>query len=105
MVIFLTKRNDNGVAVIDGIDSTANVLSLIHPAFAGLTIITFVIKQILNYVCTDDIVKRINKIEKQLNNKKINIEEFKEKITNLTEHNMYVVRNNLSNILLNHDMI
>lgn len=89
MVIFLTKRNDNGVAVIDGID-----LSLIHPAFAGLTIITFVIKQIINYVCTDDIVKRINKIEKQLNNKKINIEEFKEKITNLTEHNMYVVRNN-----------
>ena len=101
MVIFLTKRNDNGVAVIDGIDSTANVLSLIHPAFAGLTIITFVIKQIINYVCTDDIVKRINKIEQQLNNKKINIEEFKEKITNLTEHNMYVVRNNLSNILLN----
>lgn len=48
-----------------------------------------------------DIVKRINKIEQQLNNKKINIEEFKEKITNLTEHNMYVVRNNLSNILLN----
>lgn len=102
-MIFLTKRNDNGVAVIDGIDSTANVLSLIHPAFAGLTIITFVIKQIIN--CTDDIVKRINKIEKQLNNKKINIEEFKEKITNLTEHNMYVVRNNLSNILLNYDMI
>ncbi len=100
-MIFLTKRNDNGVAVIDGIDSTANVLSLIHPAFAGLTIITFVIKQIINYVCTDDIVKRINKIEQQLNNKKINIEEFKEKITNLTEHNMYVVRNNLSNILLN----
>ena len=63
MVIFLTKRNDNGI------------------------------------------VKRINKIEKQLNNKKINIEEFKEKITNLTEHNMYVVRNNLSNILLNYDMI
>ena len=37
--------------------------------------------------------------------KEINIEEFKEKITNLTEHNMYVVRNNLSNILLNYDMI
>ena len=88
MVIFLTKRNDNGVAVIDGIDSTANVLSLIHPAFAGLTIITFVIKQIINYVCTDDIVKRINKIEKQLNNKKINIEEFKEKITNVRKTTM-----------------
>ena len=58
-MIFLTKRNDNGVAVIDGIDSTANVLSLIHPAFAGLTIITFVIKQIINYVCTDDISIRV----------------------------------------------
>lgn len=29
------------------------------------------------------------------------MEEFREKITNLTEHSMYVARNNLSNILLN----
>lgn len=101
MVIFLAKLKDKSIAVFDGIDSTANVLSLIHPVFAGLTIITFVIKQIINYASADDIVKRINKIERQLNDKKIDMEEFKEKITNLTEHNMYVARNNLSNILLN----
>lgn len=97
----MEKRNNKSAAIFDGIDSTTNVLSLIHPAFAGLTIITFVIKQIINYVSADDLVKRINKIEKQLNNKKIDMEEFREKITNLTEHSMYVVRNNLSNILLN----
>lgn len=97
----MEKRNNKSVAILDGIDSTTNVLSLIHPAFAGLTIITFVIKQIINYVSDDDLVKRINKIEKQLNNKKIDMEEFREKITNLTEHSMYVARNNLSNILLN----
>lgn len=89
------------VTILDGIDSATNVLSLIHPAFAGITIITFVIKQIINYVSGDDLVKRINKIEKQLNNKKIDMEEFRKKITNLTEHNMYVARNNLRNILLN----
>ncbi len=97
----MEKRNNKSVAILDGIDSTTNVLSLIHPAFAGLTIITFVIKQIINYVSADDLVKRINKIEKQLNNKKIDMEEFRGKITNLTEHSMYVARNNLSNILLN----
>lgn len=97
----MEKINNKSVAILDGIDSTTNVLSLIHPAFAGLTIITFVIKQIINYVSADDLVKRINKIEKQLNNKKIDMEEFREKITNLTEHSMYVARNNLSNILLN----
>lgn len=67
----MEKRNNKSAAILDGIDSTTNVLSLIHPAFAGLTIITFVIKQIINYVSADDLVKRINKIEKQLNNKKI----------------------------------
>lgn len=100
-MIILEKRNNKSVAILDGIDSTTNVLSLIHPAFAGLTIITFVIKQIINYVSADDLVKRINKIEKQLNNEKISMEEFRKKITNLTEHNMYVARNNLRNILLN----
>lgn len=97
----MEKRNNKSATILDGIDSTTNVLSLIHPAFAGLTIITFVIKQVINYVSADDLVKRINKIEKQLNNKKIDMEEFREKITNLTEHSMYVARNNLSNILLN----
>lgn len=97
----MEKRNNKSVAILDGIDSTTNVLSLIHPAFAGLTIITFVIKQIINYVSADDLVKRMNKIEKQLNNKKIDMEEFRGKITNLTEHSIYVARNNLSNILLN----
>ena len=63
-MIFLTKRNDNGVAVIDGIDSTANVLSLIHPAFAGLTIITFVIKQIINYIFLSNIILKKYKREK-----------------------------------------
>lgn len=94
------KNNKLTNVTLEGIDSTANVLSLIHPAFAGLTIITFVIKQIINYTNADDIVKRIKKIEKQLENKKIGIEEFRSKIIKLSEHNTYVVRNNLNNILL-----
>lgn len=100
-MIFLEKIKEKSVVIFDGIDSTANVLSLINPVFAGLTIITFVVKQIINYVNSDDIVKRMNKIEKQLNDKKIDMEEFREKIINLSEHNMYVARNNLRNILLN----
>ena len=94
-MIFLKKIKEKSVVVFDGIDSTANVLSLINPVFAGLTIITFVVKQIINYANSNDIVKRMNKIEKQLNNKKIHMEEFREKIINLSEHNMYIARNNL----------
>lgn len=99
-VIFLEKSNKKSVVILDGIDSTANVLSLIHPVLAGITIITYVIKQIIGYASSDDIVKRINKIEKELNNKKIDMEEFKSKILELSEHNVYVARNNLNNILL-----
>lgn len=94
------KKNEMATKVLDGIDSTANVLSLIHPTLSGLTIITYVVKQIINYASSDDIVKRIHKIEKQLNNKKIDMEEFKSKILELSDHNVYVARNNLNNILL-----
>lgn len=87
--------------ILDGIDSTSNVLSLIHPIFAGITIVTFAIKQIINYTSSDDIIKRMKKIEKQLQKKKITIEEFKFKILQLSEHDTYITRNNLINILLN----
>ena len=87
--------------ILDGIDSTSNVLSLINPIFAGITIVTFAIKQIINYTSSDDIIKRMKKIEKQLQKKKITIEEFKFKILQLSEHDTYITRNNLINILLN----
>ncbi len=87
--------------VLDGIDSLANVLTAINPILAGITIITFVIKQIINYADSDAVIKRIKKLDKQLSNKKIDMEDFKNKILKLSEHEAYIVKNNLKNILLN----
>ena len=95
------EKKDIADIVLDGVDSTANILSNIHPALAGITIITFAIRQIISFVSPADILKRIKRIEKQLEKKKITIEEFQSKIQGISEHDTYVVRNNLNNILLN----
>lgn len=99
-MIFLGK-NKMANTVLDGIDSLANVLTAINPILAGITIITFVIKQIINYADSDAVIKRIKKLDKQLSNKKIDMEDFKNKILKLSEHEAYIVKNNLKNILLN----
>lgn len=94
-------KNKIANTVLDGIDSLANVLTAINPNLAGITIITFVIKQIINYADSDDVIKRIKKLDKQLSNKEIDMEDFKNKILKLSEHEKYIVKNNLKNILLN----
>ena len=83
------------------IDVSSSVFSAINPAFSSLTIITYAINSAIGYVSEDNIINRIKKFEKKLSKKKISIKEFQEKVVNLTEHNEYVVRNNLINVLLN----
>ena len=61
----------------------------------------FGINRVVNYVKKDDIIDRLRKIEKRLDESKIDINEFKQKLNNLNEHERYVVSNNLNNILLN----
>ena len=98
MEIVNNRKTD---AVLDGIDSTTNLLSYINPVLAGLTIITFVVRQIIGYASPNDIKKRMKKIEKKLQKKKITVDEFKTKVLKMSEHSTYVARNNLNYILLN----
>lgn len=98
MEIVNNRKTD---VVLDGIDSTANLLSYINPVLAGLTIITFVVRQIIGYASPNDIKKRMKKIEKKLQKKKITVDEFKTKVLKMSEHSTYVARNNLNYILLN----
>lgn len=79
----------------------SGILAEVNPVFLGIPIITFVINRATGFVSERNIVNRIKKIEKKLVDKKINMEEFKEKVFQLSEHNEYIVRNNLNNLLLN----
>ena len=83
------------------VNVTSGVLSILNPMFSCIPIFTYTINRVTGYVSEDNIVNRMKKIEKQLYIKRISLEEFKEKIINLTEHNEYIVRKNLVNILMN----
>lgn len=95
------EKEKNILVVTDGIDAVSNILSCVNPVFSVIPLITFGIARIIGYVSDQNIIKRINKLEEQLKGKKISLEDFKNKINQLTEHNEYIVRNNLNNILLN----
>lgn len=102
MIIKKSKRKKIDKTIInDGINAVSGVLSLVNPIFAAVPLFVFGINRVVNYVKTDDIIDRIRKIEKRLDENKIDINEFKEKLNNLNEHERYVVSNNLNNILLN----
>ena len=88
-------------AINDGINAVSGILSLVNPIFAAVPLIVFGVNRVINYVTKDDIIDRIRKIEKRLKENKIDINEFKEKMNSLNEHERYVVSNNLNNILLN----
>lgn len=98
----MKKEKENNILVVtDGIDAVSNILSCVNPVFSVIPLITFGIARIIGYVSEQNIIKRINKLEEQLKGKKISLEDFKNKINQLTEHNEYIVKNNLNNILLN----
>ena len=95
------KTNKKTNIALDGVDAASGLLSLLHPGLATITIITFVIRQIIAFASPDDIVPRMKKFESKLAKKKITIEDFKTKASNMTEHNSYIARNNLNYILVN----
>ncbi len=85
----------------EAINIGAGFLAEINPFFLTIPIITFGINRVLGFTSEKNIANRLKRIEKKLLDKKISIDEFKEKIFILSEHNEYVVRNNLNNLLLN----
>ena len=85
---------------IDVIDASSNILSCINPIFAGITLVTYSVRKVMGLCSDESIINRLKKFEMDLKNKKIDINDFKNKVSDLSEHDKYVVANNLYNILL-----
>ena len=86
--------------VKDGADAISGIISCINPIFSTVPLLTFAINRVIGLISEKDIIKRIRKLEIKLKEKLITPDQFKEKVGKLTEHNRYVVSNNLNNILL-----
>lgn len=85
----------------DGISAGSGIVSLAVPEFAVVPLIVFGVNRILGFVSEEDIVKRLKKIEKHLENKKISKDDFKNKILKLSEHKKYFSTSTLENIIKN----
>lgn len=95
----MNKKNNKEI-ISDGIDASAGILSLFNPIFAAVPLITFAVKRVCGLMSPDDIVKRIKKIEKKLEDNKVSVDEFKRQVSKLCDHDRYVVSNNLNKILI-----
>ena len=78
----------------------AGILSSVNPAFSLIPLFIYAINWTFGLSSPEYIVKRLNKINEKLIKRKIDIEDFKNEILSLSEHNEYIVLNHLRNILL-----
>lgn len=85
----------------DGISAGSGIVALAVPEFSFVPLIVFGVNRILGFVSDDDIIKRLKKIEKQLQKKKISKSDFKDKISNLSEHKKYFSTSVLESIIKN----
>lgn len=98
----MKDRNVEKVIIAtEAANTVSGVLAEINPAFLGIPIVSFVINRVVGFTSEKNIINRFKKIEKKLLDKKITIDEFREKVFQLSEHNEYIVKNNLNNLLLN----
>ena len=79
----------------------SGVLAEVSPLFLGIPLISFVINRVVGFTSEKNIINRLKRIEKKLLDKKITIDEFRKKVFELSEHNEYIIKNNLNNLLLN----
>lgn len=94
------KKVEKIEQITEGIDTIAGLGSILYPPIATIPIITFAIRRVTGFISEERIIERINKLVKKLNNKKITVDQFKIKVSELSEHNEYIIRNNLNNIIL-----
>ena len=85
----------------DGISAGSSIVALAVPEFSVVPLIVFGVNRILGFVSDDDIIKRLKKIENQLQKKKISKSNFKDKISNLSDHKKYFSTSVLESIIKN----
>lgn len=82
------------------VNAGAGILSSIDPAFSLIPIFVYAVNWTFGLASPEYIIKRLNKINEKLIKRKISIDDFKNEVLNLSEHNEYIVLNHLRNILL-----
>ena len=92
----IDKMKETGEVINIG----AGILSSVNPAFSLIPLFIYAINWTFGLSSPEYIVKRLNKINEKLIKRKIDIEDFKNEILSLSEHNEYIVLNHLRNILL-----
>lgn len=99
--IFLKEDTINKIkSTGDIINIGAGILSSVNPLFALIPLFVYAINWTFGLASPKYIVKRLNKINERLIKRKISIEDFKNEILSLSEHNEYIILNHLRNILL-----
>lgn len=73
----------------------ASALSLLNPAFLAIPVIAGVCNEIWGWNDASNIEKRLLEFQKALDEKNIEMEEFRNKVNILEEHDQYVLRNNV----------
>lgn len=91
------KRINNSLEMVN---IAAGILSTANPEFSIIPIFVYAVNRTLGLASEEYITERIKKINEKLEEKKININDFKEKMLNLSQHNEYIVLNHLRNIIL-----
>lgn len=82
------------------VNAGAGILSSVDSAFSLIPIFVYAVNWTFGLASPEYIIKRLNKINEKLIKRKISIDDFKNEVLNLSEHNEYIVLNHLRNILL-----
>lgn len=95
---------ENTINKLENVGEIANIgagiLSCVNPVFSLIPIFVYAVNWTFGLASPEYIKRRLNKFNVKLQKRKIDIDDFKNEILNLSEHNEYIVLNHLRNILL-----
>ncbi|PHU34404.1 hypothetical protein [Pseudobutyrivibrio ruminis] len=92
----MNENNRNKIkSTLELSTQTLAALGSVNPAFAGVSLITGLINELI--VCYDaaQLEKRLNMLEEEIKRRDVKIESLQEKVNDLEEHSYYALRNNI----------
>ncbi|MBQ7668930.1 MAG: hypothetical protein IJS47_06350 [Clostridia bacterium] len=75
--------------------------SLVKVTVGQVPYVGQVVAEVINFIDAEIVNRRLEKLEEEINKRKMSIEEFESRISEFDEHQYYFVRNNLRYYLLN----
>ena len=100
--MIMKEESKNKINLVsEGLVAGSSLAALAVPAFASVPLIVFAVNRTIGFISDDYIIKRLKKIEKELKRKGITKSNFKEKISNLSEHKKFFASSTLEYIIKN----